>query len=92
MQCRNCPGGQLMPGTTTKTFERGPTLLSVREVPADVCDTCGAGMFSGAVTDRLLELLEEAVRELSRGSKDQEVVGGWIERWRATAPRSSSRT
>lgn len=46
------------------------------------------GEGSRAFTNRV----EEAVRELSRGSKDREVVGGWIERWRATAPRSSSRT
>lgn len=36
--------------------------------------------------------VEDAVRDLSRGSREREVVGGWIERWRATAPRSSSRT
>lgn len=36
--------------------------------------------------------VEDAVRELGRGSAEPRVVGGWIERWRASAPpRSSSR-
>jgi 1-acyl-sn-glycerol-3-phosphate acyltransferase len=30
--------------------------------------------------------VEEAVRELGRGSREPEVVGSWIDRWRATAP------
>jgi 1-acyl-sn-glycerol-3-phosphate acyltransferase len=34
--------------------------------------------------------VEEAVRELGRGSSEPEVVGSWIERWRAAGPRSSS--
>ncbi len=62
MQCRHCPTGQLLPGTTTKTFERGSTLLIVRDIPADVCDTCSAAMFTGPVTERLLELLEDAIQ------------------------------
>ena len=35
--------------------------------------------------------VEEAVRELAAGSDDPAVVGSWIERWRATAPRERSR-
>ena len=42
------------------------------------------GEASRAFTGRV----EEAVRELGRGSGDPEVVGGWIERWRASAPRT----
>ncbi|HXM53876.1 MAG TPA: lysophospholipid acyltransferase family protein [Candidatus Dormibacteraeota bacterium] len=47
----------------------------------------GPGEGSRAFTQRV----EEAVRELGRGSGEPEVVGSWIERWRASAPRSSSR-
>jgi 1-acyl-sn-glycerol-3-phosphate acyltransferase len=45
------------------------------------------GEGSRAFTQRV----EEAVRELGRGTAEPEVVGSWIERWRASAPRSSSR-
>ena len=33
--------------------------------------------------------VEAAVRELGAGSEDPAVVGNWIERWRASAPRGS---
>jgi 1-acyl-sn-glycerol-3-phosphate acyltransferase len=35
--------------------------------------------------------VEDAVRQLGQGTDEPRVVGSWIERWRATAPRSSSR-
>jgi 1-acyl-sn-glycerol-3-phosphate acyltransferase len=35
--------------------------------------------------------VEDAVRELGRGSGEPQVVGSWIERWRASAPRPSAR-
>jgi 1-acyl-sn-glycerol-3-phosphate acyltransferase len=35
--------------------------------------------------------VEGAVRDLGQGSVEPRVVGSWIERWRAAAPRSSSR-
>jgi 1-acyl-sn-glycerol-3-phosphate acyltransferase len=44
------------------------------------------GEGSRAFTQRV----EDAVRELGRGSGEPPVVGGWIERWNATAPRPRS--
>lgn len=34
--------------------------------------------------------VEDAVRELGRGTDQPQVVGSWIERWQASAPRSRS--
>lgn len=45
------------------------------------------GEGSRAFTQRV----ENAVRELGQGSRESEVMGSWIERWRAGAPRSSSK-
>jgi 1-acyl-sn-glycerol-3-phosphate acyltransferase len=36
--------------------------------------------------------VEGAVRGLAADRRDQELSGSWIERWRATRPRSNSRT
>ena len=36
--------------------------------------------------------VEQVVRSLAADSQDPELRGTWIERWRATAPRSTSRT
>ncbi len=48
--------------------------------------TPNRGESSRAFTGRV----EDAVRELGRGSDDPAVVGSWIERWRATVPRVGS--
>jgi 1-acyl-sn-glycerol-3-phosphate acyltransferase len=49
--------------------------------------TPAAGEGSRAFTQRV----EDAVRELGQGSSEPRVVGSWIERWRATAPRGGRR-
>jgi hypothetical protein len=36
----------------------GKAVVVVKDVPADVCRNCGEPVMPGAVTDRLLELLE----------------------------------
>lgn len=41
MTCVICRTGRLQPGTTTVTLERGTSVVIIREVPAEVCDTCG---------------------------------------------------
>lgn len=62
MTCPTCQNGQTARRTATKTLERGDTLVVVRHVPADVCDRCGAPLYSGAVVEKLLALLDEADR------------------------------
>ena len=62
MTCPTCQTGETIPGTATKTLERGATLVVVRHVPADVCDRCGAPLYSGAVVEQLLALLDAAHR------------------------------
>jgi 1-acyl-sn-glycerol-3-phosphate acyltransferase len=47
----------------------------------------GRGEGSRAFTRRV----EESVRELGRGSSEPRVVGGWIERWRASTPPQPGR-
>jgi len=45
------------------------------------------GEGSRAFTQRV----EDAVRSLGEGTADREVMGSWIDRWRAAAPRTSRR-
>ena len=61
MKCMHCPTGQTAAGTKASTLERGNTLLIVRHVPAEVCTTCGAAVYDADATDRLRELLDDAV-------------------------------
>lgn len=59
--CFHCPEGEYETGTTTRTLEGGDTVLVVKGVPALVCDKCGDSAFSEEVSERLEELITEAV-------------------------------
>ena len=62
MTCVICKHGQTKPGTTRMAVERGPTVLVVRGVPAQVCDTCGEAYLSADAVDRLQEMLTAAAQ------------------------------
>ena len=58
--CPLCRHGVLAPGTADETVTLDGTTLVVRDVPAQVCDTCGEAYFDEHVTQRLLDLAREA--------------------------------
>jgi YgiT-type zinc finger domain-containing protein len=62
MTCVICKHGKTQPGTTRIAVERGATVLVVRGVPAQVCDTCGEAYLSGEAVDRLHEMLAIAAQ------------------------------
>ncbi len=41
MKCLICKNGETAPGKTTVTLERDGLILVVKNVPAQVCTTCG---------------------------------------------------
>ena len=59
-QCLACNSGTLERGTTTATFESEGTTVVIRNVPADVCGSCGEGYYDPITTERLLELAAAA--------------------------------
>lgn len=58
--CLSCQRGTLERGTTTATFDAEGTTVVIRNIPADVCDSCGEGYFDPRTTARLLELAAAA--------------------------------
>ena len=62
VKCVICKNGEVTPGTTTVTLERGDTTLVVKGVPARVCLTCGEEYVDNVTTQGLLETAEMAVR------------------------------
>ena len=62
MKCVVCKLGETRPGQTTVTLERQGAALVVRSVPAQVCENCGEAYVEAAVTRRLLEAAQEALR------------------------------
>lgn len=73
---RVMPKGQVLPLPAPVTIRVGRPIVPAR------------GESSRSLTTRV----EQAVRDLSQETKDPEVVGSWIDRWRQTGPRSRSRT
>jgi YgiT-type zinc finger domain-containing protein len=62
MKCTICGVGEVSPGTTTVTVERDEAVVVIRNVPAEVCDTCGEYYLEGAVVDRIMEHAERAIQ------------------------------
>ena len=58
--CTACNRGTLEYGTTTASVDAEGTTVVIRNVPAEICDSCGEGYFAPLTTDRLLELAEAA--------------------------------
>jgi YgiT-type zinc finger domain-containing protein len=62
MKCVVCKHGQTKPGTMTATFERDGATLVFKDVPADVCQSCGESYLSSDTSQKLLLQAEEAVK------------------------------
>lgn len=60
MSCPMCRSGALERGTAHKVLTRGDTTLVVKDVPAQICDTCGERFFDAGITQELLALAREA--------------------------------
>jgi len=62
MKCVICKQGETRAGVTTLTFTRDGTTLVVKNVPAQVCASCGEAYVDEVITARLLTTAEEAAR------------------------------
>lgn len=61
-KCITCKHGELKPGKAVFTADRDGVLVVIRNVPALVCGTCEEEYFDEAVTQELLNSVEEAVK------------------------------
>ena len=62
MRCHICKHGQTETGKATVTLERGSVTVVFRNVPAQICQTCGEQYVDGKTTARLLGQANDAVR------------------------------
>ena len=60
--CPTCKNGSLKPGTTTVTVERAGSLVVFKEVPADVCDNCGAYFLNEDMSNKLYTKANDAIK------------------------------
>ncbi len=56
--CDLC-GGELAPGTTTLEIWRGPELIVLKDISADVCQQCGEAYFSPETSEKIDRFLAE---------------------------------
>jgi len=57
--CVVCKSGEVSPGTTTLTVERGRMTVVLKEIPAQVCDSCGEAYFDEATTARVEQIVDK---------------------------------
>lgn len=60
MSCVICKATRVRTGVTTVTLERGATIVIIKEVPAEICDSCGEYYLSQNVTERVMSHAEGA--------------------------------
>ncbi len=63
MKCVICQYGETEPGTTTVTLTRDETTVVIRDVPAQICTTCGEEYVDARTGKRLSQIAETAVNE-----------------------------
>jgi len=60
MRCVICKAGEVKPGATSITVERGAMTLVLKGLPARVCGQCGEAYFDEATTKHIEEIAERA--------------------------------
>lgn len=60
MRCIVCKHGETEPGRVTISIERQGSVVVIRDVPADVCATCGEEYLSTPVLKELETAVEQA--------------------------------
>ena len=61
MKCIICKTGEIRTGKTTVVMNRDETSIIIKNVPADICETCGEYYLSEDITEELLTMAEEAI-------------------------------
>ncbi|MEW6349532.1 MAG: type II toxin-antitoxin system MqsA family antitoxin [Thermodesulfobacteriota bacterium] len=60
MRCLICKHGRTGSGGTVAMLHRGETIVIIKEVPAQVCDTCGEYYLDADTTGKVLAMAEAA--------------------------------
>lgn len=54
MRCIQCEVGTMVPGTAPMTSDREGVLAVLRNIPAHVCDRCGASTFDAEIAEQAI--------------------------------------
>ena len=62
MKCVICKQGRTHSGMTTVTLGRDHTTVTIKDVPAEICENCGEYYLGEEVTEKVQDMAEKAVR------------------------------
>jgi YgiT-type zinc finger domain-containing protein len=62
MRCTICKHGQTVPSKVTVTLDREGSTIVFRQVPAEVCESCGEQYVDEKTTAEMLQQAAHAVR------------------------------
>jgi YgiT-type zinc finger domain-containing protein len=62
VNCSICKDGTLAPGHATVVLTRGESTVVIKNVPADICDTCAEYYLTDDIAARAYVVAEDAVR------------------------------
>lgn len=60
MECTVCKNGEYKEGHTSTMFDKNGSIVIFKNVPALICDNCGAKLFDARVSAELLKQAKEA--------------------------------
>jgi YgiT-type zinc finger domain-containing protein len=63
MTCIFCKQGITKFDRVTVTLNRGQSTIIIKAVPADFCETCGEYYLTDKMTEKILQMAEEAVHK-----------------------------
>jgi YgiT-type zinc finger domain-containing protein len=62
-KCSICKTGTLRPGMTNVTHERDGHVVVVKNVPAEICDTCGEYYLDADIAQAVYDMAEAALSQ-----------------------------
>ena len=63
MKCVICKSGETRGGHTTVALQRDQSTIIIKDVPAQICENCGEYYLDEKVSDRVLAMAENAVKQ-----------------------------
>ncbi len=70
MKCNICKNGNYRKGFANSMFDKANSIIIIKNVPAHICDNCGAKIFDEKTT----RLLLNKVREMRQNDSEIQVV------------------